>query len=189
MVKVYEFLANGFEEVEAMAPLVVLRRAGLDLKTVSISSSPYVETAHGVTMKADLCWQDVNDFDEADLLMMPGGLPGATNLNDFTPLHELLKAHHAKGKLIGAICAAPMVLGTCGLLKGRNATCYPGFEQFLTGATITHDVCTDDGDIVTAEGPAAAMTYGFQLASHFISPDALHELKSAMRYLHVMGEE
>src|SRR3712207_9556565 len=115
MAKVYEFIANGFEEVEALAPVDILRRGGVDIKTVSMTGSEYVESSHGVTVKADLQWEDA-ELSDADMLLLPGGMPGSTNLNAHEGLREALKKHHAEGKRIGAICAAPMVLAQCGIL-------------------------------------------------------------------------
>ena len=121
MAKVYEFLANGFEEVEGLAPVDILRRGGVDIKTVSVTGSEYVETSHGITIKADLTIEDA-DLSDADMLLLPGGLPGATNLRDHEGVCAALKTQAAKGGRIGAICAAPLVLGHLGLLEDRYAT-------------------------------------------------------------------
>ena len=123
MAKVYEFLANGFEEIEGLAPVDILRRGGVDIKTVSITGSEWVETSHGVTLKADLRFEDVQDFGDADMLLLPGGMPGSTHLNEHEGVRQALIAHHKAGKRIGAICAGHMVLGSLGLLNGRKATC------------------------------------------------------------------
>ena len=133
MKKVYMFLANGFEDVEALIPLDVLRRGGVDVKTVSITGSLVAESAHGVRVEADLMFETA-DVEDADLLMLPGGMPGASNLNDHEGVKEALLAQAQAGKLVSAICAAPLVLGGLGLLKGKRATCYPGFEKTLTDA-------------------------------------------------------
>ena len=117
MAKVYEFLANGFEDIEALGPVDVLRRGGLDVKTVSVSGDLMVSSAHGVQVKADMLFEDVN-FDDADLLLIPGGMPGAKNIDEHDGVRRALVAHAANEKLIGAICAGPMVLGHLGLLRG-----------------------------------------------------------------------
>ena len=135
MAKVYEFLANGFEEIEGLAPVDILRRGGVDIKTVSITGSEWVETSHGVTLKADLRFEDVKDFGDADMLLLPGGMPGSTHLNEHEGVRQALIAHHKAGKRIGAICAAPMVLASTGILNGKKATCYPGFEQYFASDT------------------------------------------------------
>ena len=131
MAKVYEFLATGFEELEALAPVDILRRGGMDVTTVSVIGSLFVESSHGVTIKADRLLEDV-DLDDADLLLLPGGMPGSKNLNAHEGVRQALLDHAAKGRLIGAICAAPMVLGSLGLLQGKRATCSPGFEIYLS---------------------------------------------------------
>ena len=128
----YVFLADGFEEVEALTPVDVLRRAGMPVKTVSITSSLLVTGAHGVTVTADLIFNSTL-FKDPAWLILPGGMPGASNLYDFDPLHGLLKNQfESKHGKIAAICASPaVVLGQMGLLKGREATCYPGFEDMM----------------------------------------------------------
>lgn len=188
MAKAYVFLADGFEIIEALAPIDILRRGGMDVTTVSIMQRREVIASKDLPVIADTTFEEVESFDDADLLAMPGGWPGADNLNKFQPLRDLLVEHHAKGKRIGAICAAPMVLGTLGLLRGKNATCFPGFEQYLEGAHITHDLITVDGTITTGEGPAAALPYGFQLLSNFATEEEVENLKETMRYKHLMGE-
>ena len=180
MAKVYEFLANGFEDIEALAPVDILRRGGVEIQTVSVSGSEYVMSAHGVTLKADVKFEEVKDFEQADLLLLPGGMPGASHLNEHEGLCRLLTAHHAQGKRIGAICAAPFVLGRLGILKGKRATCYPGFEKFLNGATYTQELCTVDGNITTGKGPAAAFIYSFRLLEQLVSREKSEEVKSGM---------
>ena len=120
MGKVYVFMANGFEDIEALAPLDILRRGGVDVVTVSITGTEFVESAHGVTMKADTTFEEAGDFADADILMLPGGMPGAANLNDHEGVCQALLQQNAKGKRIGAICAAPMVLGNLGILQGHR---------------------------------------------------------------------
>ena len=165
MAKVYQFMADGFEDIEALIPLDVMRRGGVDFKTVSITGSLLVESAHGVTMTADMLFEDA-DFSDADILMLPGGLPGATNLNDHEGVREAMKRQAESGGIVAAICAAPMVLGGIGVLKGKRATCYPGFETYLEGAEYTAELCTVDGNVVTGEGPAAAFPYAYTLLSY-----------------------
>ena len=117
MAKAYEFLANGFEDIEALAPVDILRRGGVEVKTVSISNNLMVESANGITVKADLLFDEVNDFSDADILMLPGGMPGAANLNLHEGLRKLLVKQNENGKRLGAICAAPMVLERARVLK------------------------------------------------------------------------
>ena len=185
MAKVYEFLATGFEDIEALIPLDIMRRAGIDFKTVSITGDLYVESAHGVTMKADMLIEDA-DMSDADLIMLPGGLPGATNLNAHNGVKKAIIEQNARGKMIGAICAAPMVLGGIGLLQGRRATCYPGFEKYLEGAEYTHELCTVDGNITTGEGPAAALPYAYTLLAALTDRQTADQVAEGMMYKHLM---
>lgn len=185
MAKVYEFLATGFEDIEALIPLDIMRRAGVDFKTVSITGDLYVESAHGVSIKADMLIEDA-DLSDADLIMLPGGLPGATNLNAHNGVKKAIIEQNARGKMIGAICAAPMVLGGIGLLQGRRATCYPGFEKYLEGAEYTHELCTVDGNITTGEGPAAALPYAYTLLAALTDRQTADQVAEGMMYKHLM---
>ena len=187
MAKVYEFLADGFEDIEALAPLDILRRGGVEVVTVSVMQRREVVSAHGVTMLADTVFDDCA-FDDADLLFLPGGMPGATNLNEHAGLRQLLVNQNKKGGYIAAICAAPLVLGGLGLLEKRKATCYPGFEDTLTGADYTAELVTVDGNITTGEGPAAALPFGYQLLRTLRNETIAQEVAEGMRYLHLMGE-
>ncbi len=182
---VYEFLATGFEEVEALAPVDILRRGGVEIKTVSITGQLIVESAHGVGIRADVLFEDI-DPTSADLLMLPGGLPGATNLNEHEGLRRALMAQNERGGRIAAICAAPLVLGGLGLLEGRKATCYPGFEKYMTGATYTADLCTVDGNITTGRGPAAVLPYSYALLEQFVGAEATKQVRDGMIYTQLM---
>lgn len=159
--KAYVFLATGFEEVEAIGTVDVMRRAGIDAQTVSITAERMVKGAHGVGIEADILLADA-DFADADALVLPGGMPGSNNLNDCDPLREALLNQHRQGKTIAAICAAPLVLGGLGLLKGKKATCYPSFEQTLLGAEATNEAAVVDGNIITGKGPG--LVFDFALA-------------------------
>lgn len=181
MAKVYEFLANGCEEIEALAPADILRRGGVEVITVSITASKSVETAHGVTIEADTHIAEAN-LDDADMLVLPGGMPGAKNLLECQPVCDAIVRQYERKGLIGAICAAPMVLGQLGLLEGKRATCYPGFEQYLEGATHTAEMVTEDGNIITAKGPGSAMAFGYHLLARFVPQQQVQQLKSAMIY-------
>lgn len=185
MAKVYMFLANGSEEIESLIPVDVFRRGGVEVKTVSITGSEFVEMAHGVTLKADLKFEDA-DLSDADLLMLPGGLPGATNLNEHEGVRRAMLRQYESGKLVAAICAAPMVLGSLGIVKGKRATCYPGFEKYLDGATYTHELCTVDGNIITGEGPAATLPYAYTLLAMLTTEQTAHSVAEGMMYLHLM---
>jgi len=189
MEKVYVFLANGFEDIEALAPIDVFRRGGIDVKTVSITGCEMVESAHGVSIKADMLFEAAN-LSDAGLLLLPGGMPGAANLNAHEGLKKALLAQNARGKKIAAICAAPMVLGDLGLLQGKRATCYPGFEGYLEGAVYTQELVTTDGNITTGEGPAAALPFAYRLLTDMAGEETVQTLQDQMMYTHLMeGKE
>lgn len=181
---IYTFLANGFEDVEALAPVDVLRRAGLEVTTVSINETKEVTSAHGVTMLADTLFAD-NNYDDADLLFLPGGMPGAENLDNCEPLKEALVKQNARGGRIAAICAAPFVLGKLGILSGHCATCYPGFEGILDGADYNGDVFVTDGNITTGEGPAAALPFAYELVRLLKDEATADALAEGMRFKHL----
>lgn len=185
MAKVYEFLATGFEEVEALIPLDIMRRAGVEFKTVSVTGSLTVESSHGVKIQGDMLIEDA-DFKDADLLMLPGGMPGATNLNAHEGVRKALVEQNIRGKKIGAICAAPLVLGGLGMLEGKRATCYPGFEKYLEGAEYTHELCTVDGNITTGEGPAATLPYAYKLLEALTDKKTADSIADGMMYKHLM---
>ena len=175
------FLAEGFEEIEALSTVDILRRAGLPVRTVSITSSPMVTGAHGVTVKADVVY-DATLFADPAWLILPGGMPGATNLRNFPPLEGLLKQQFESEKgMIAAICAAPaVVLGTEGLLEGRQATCYPGFEADLKGAQyIDTDVVTDD-KFVLANGPGSAVKFALAIVAKEMGEEKSQAVASGM---------
>ena len=185
--KVYQFMADGFEDIEALIPVDVLRRGGVDIKTVSINGSNIVESAHGVQMVADVLFEEVEDqLADADLLMLPGGMPGAENLNAHEGVKKALVRQFEAGKMVAAICAAPLVLGGLGILKGKRATCYPGFEGTLEGAEYTHDLWTTDGNVTTGEGPAAALPYAYSLLAMLTTEENAATVAEGMRYLHLM---
>lgn len=185
MAKVYEFLATGFEEIEALIPLDIMCRGGVEFKTVSITGNKTVEAAHGVKIGADLLFEEA-DLSDADLLMLPGGLPGATNLDMHEGLKKALVSQNDKDKMIAAICAAPLVLGRLGLLRGRRATCYPGFEKYLEGAEYTHELYTVDGNITTGEGPAATLSYAYALLASLTDRQTADSVADGMRFTHLM---
>ena len=189
MAKVYVFLADGCEDVEALIPVDVLRRGGQDVVTVSVmDDSQTVESAHGVTMIADT-WIGDCDLTDADLLLLPGGMPGASNLYACEPLRQALVDQQEEGKMIAAICASPaVVLGQMGLLQGYRATCYPGFEQLLSGAEYTGELCTVDGNIITGEGPAAAFPFAYALLAILQDEATAQQIADGMRYTHLMAE-
>ena len=178
---IYVFLATGFEDIEALAPVDIIRRAGLQVQTVSITGERVVESAHGVSIVSDLLFRDV-DFSEADMLVLPGGLPGSTNLDVCQPLTSAIKRHFETGGAIAAICAAPLVFGHLGLLQGRRATCYPGVDPELKGAIYTSTIVEQDGNIITGKGPAAAFEFGYTIVDYFLGEGASLPLRKGMIY-------
>lgn len=181
MAKVYEFLADGFEEVEALAPVDVLRRGGVEVRTVSVTGRRDVEGSHGIALRADMLFEEA-DFSGADMLLLPGGMPGSASLDMHSGLRGVLAAHAASGRFVGAICAAPMVLGRMGLLDGRRATCYPGFEKYLEGAVPTGELFTVDGNIITGKGPAASLPYAYRILSLLSGDAAAREVAEGMGF-------
>lgn len=186
MAKVYAFLATGFEDIEALIPIDIWRRGGLQVTTVSIGNERMVESAHGVRIEADACFDDI-DTGNADLLFLPGGMPGASNLHAHQGLCKALKRQAAEGKLVAAICASPaVVLAPLGLLRGKKATCYPGFEEALAESHYTAELVTIDGNITTGEGPAAAFPFGYELLAQLKGVDTADAIAEGMRYKHLM---
>ncbi len=154
---VYVFLAKGFEELEALAPVDVLRRAGVEVKTVGVTGKR-VSGSHGISVNCDITINEAV-FDDLDGIILPGGLPGATNLEADETVQKFIDYACENGKIIGAICAAPMILGHKGLLRGKNAVCYIGFEKELVGAHILDRPAVRDGNIVTGWGAGGAMDF------------------------------
>ena len=173
------FLAEGFEEMEAMFPLDIMRRGGLNVKTVSVTGNKTVISSHQVPIVADLLFEELKEED-VEMIVLPGGLPGATNLDAHAGLDKLIMSFAAAGKPLAAICAAPSVLGQAGLLNGYKATCYPGFEQFLTGATVTGDNVTVDRNITTGKGPGAAISFATAIITQIAGEEKAREVTSGM---------
>ena len=175
------FLAEGFEEIEALTAVDVLRRADIPVKTVSITSALQVTGFHGITVTADVLY-DNTLFNKAEWLILPGGMPGATNLYEYAPLQGLLRrqAEDPKGR-IAAICAAPaVVLGQLGLLKGHKATCYPGFEKLLHGAETVSAPVVADKKFVLGNGPANALHWALTIVKEAKGTEAAAQVANGM---------
>jgi len=160
--KVFLFLADGFEEIEAIAPIDILRRAEIEVVTVSISDNKLVRGAHNIFVQADSLFSET-DFSEDCLLLLPGGMPGTKNLDAHVGLKNLLKEHAENKKPIAAICAAPSILGKMGLLDGKDAICFPGFEDQLIGAVVSKDKVVKSGLITTAKAAGVAIQFALKL--------------------------
>ena len=181
MKKVYVFLADGFETVEALAPVDVMRRAGLDVVTVSIMERKEVVSAQNVPVIADELYENIA-FGDADALVLPGGGVGTDNLSAHEPLRALLVDACSRGLLVAAICAAPMVFGRIGILKGKRATCYPGCEGELYGATYTASSVEQDGNIITGCGPGVSFDFGFAIVERLCGSEIVSTLRSQMQF-------
>ena len=179
----FVFLAAGFEEIEALTAVDVLRRAGMNVQTVSITSALQVKGAHGVTVNADLIF-DNTLFNNPEWLVLPGGMPGASNLFEFGPLQGLLKSQaESENGRIAAICAAPaVVLGQLGLLKGEEATCYPGFENMLEGAIVKDQPVVVSNKFVLGNGPANALPWALSIVMEALGQEASAKVASGMLY-------
>ena len=165
MEKVCVFLADGFEEIEALTVVDMLRRANEEVVMVSIMGRKMVTGSHGISVQADALYEEM-DFAEAKLLVLPGGMPGTKHLGAFQPLTELLVEWNSQEKMIAAICAAPSVLGMNHILEGRNATCHPGFEDKLLGANWLEEEVVCDGNIITSRGMGTAIPFALALVAY-----------------------
>lgn len=184
MKRSYIFLATGFEEIEALGTLDVLRRAGMEVTAVAIHKDRLVTGAHGITAAADVVLEGT-DLSDADWLIFPGGMPGATHLAADASLMQALEAHYKKGGRIAAICASPgVVLAPLGILKGRKATAYPGFENALVenGATPTGQRVTEDGNIITGNGPSSTIPFAAAIAAATVGQEKAKEVTDGMLY-------
>ena len=164
MKRIAIFFAEGYEEIEALTVVDLCRRADIQVDMVSVTDSLTVTGAHQIPVVMDKLLADV-DFACYDMLVLPGGMPGTVNLEKVPVLMEQVKAFAAAGKYIAAICAAPSVFGHLGLLKGKTACCYPGFEEDLTGAAVTDKSCAVDGNIITARGMGCAIDFSIAIIS------------------------
>ena len=176
----YVFLADGFEEVEALTCVDVLRRAGMPVTTVSINPGLEVTGAHGVTVMADSLYDD-NDYADAEWLVLPGGIPGAPNLAACEPLCDELVARNERGGRVAAICASPaVVFAPLGIIAGRQAVCYPGMEQGIEGVNWVDGPVAVDGNVVTGNGPAAAAHFALALVAQSLDPEVAHQVAAGM---------
>ena len=176
---IYVFLAKGFEEMEALAPVDVLRRANIEVKTVGVTGKQ-VRGSHGISVTCDIVASEAV-FDNLDGIILPGGLPGTTNLEADETVQKFIDYAAENGKIIGAICAAPMILGHKGLLRGKNAVCYTGFEKELEGATISEKYVVTDGKFITAKGAGVATEFGLKIVSVLKSKELADEIGKAIQ--------
>lgn len=179
MKEICVFLADGFEEIEAITPIDILRRGELPVKTVSIMSTKTVMGAHGVPLIADITLRELKEED-VEMIVLPGGLPGAFHLAENEQLGELVTKFVKAGKPVAAICAAPIVLGRRGLLEGKTATCYPGMEEELIGAHCTGAMVEKADHLIFGKGPAAAAAFAFAILERYADASVVAGLKKGM---------
>ncbi len=177
---VYVFLANGFEETEAIAPIDILKRAGAEVVTVGVGSDR-ITGSHGITVIPDVTEQDVLLTDKVDMIVLPGGMPGTLNLEKSAAVQAAMKFCAENGKLIGAICAAPSIIGKAGLLSGKEAVCFPGFEEFLIGAKLSDKKVCTDGNYITAAGAGVAVQFGLALVKSLIGEAKADKVSASMQ--------
>lgn len=178
---VYLFLAEGFEETEAITTADVLVRGGVSVKLISVTGEKKVKGSHKFMIEADGIFEET-DFSNAELLILPGGMPGTVNLLAHKGLTELLKKQNEQGKRIAAICAAPMVLGNNMILSGKKAICYPGFEGELKNADVTDCLVVTDGNVTTSKGPATAINFGLELLKLLAGEEKADEVAKGMLF-------
>lgn len=181
MAKAMVFFATAFEEVEALTVVDLLRRANIEVDMVSIMGEKMVTGAHGITIQTDVLFEDA-DLSGADALVLPGGMPGTRNLQNHEGLKEALLKAKEQGKLLCAICAAPLVLGCNGILEGKKASCYPGFEEELLGAKVSYDAVSKDGNVITSRGLGTAIDFAGEIITALCSKEEADKIKEAVIY-------
>ena len=174
----YMYFAPGFEETEAVASLDVIRRAGIDIRTVGVGSKQ-VTGSHNITVVCDMDTEEAT-FTGLDGIILPGGMPGTVNLDESERVNEAIEFCYANGKLLAAICAAPMIPGKRGMLKGKSAVCYPGFEKYLEGAFVSDKYVVTDGNVITAKGMGSAVEFGLAIAAYFKGEAFADELRGTL---------
>lgn len=170
------FLADGFEEVEALTPWDILKRAGCDVSLVSVSGNEYVKGSHGLEVKTD-----TDKITDADLYVLPGGMPGTLGLASSKKVTDTVKKADRENKLIGAICAAPSVLGSLGILDGKKAVCFPGFEDKLTGYVKIDKKVVRDGNVITAKGMGVALEFALALTEALFGAEKAASIKTSVQ--------
>ena len=185
---VYIFLANGFEEMEALAPLDILRRGGVDVKTVSIHRDKYVTGSHKATVVADMTYDEfkaevqLDGTEENDVMIFPGGMPGTRRIAENAEIINFMRLHYAEGGALAAICAAPSILGDLGILSGRKAVCYPGFEDRLQGADVVREPVVTDGHITTSRGMGTAIAFALELVARLQDRESAGRIGTSILY-------
>lgn len=177
----FAFFAEGFEEVEALAVVDLVRRAGMEAVTVSVSDKKEVKSSHGITVTTDKLIDEI-DFSKGDMIFLPGGIPGTPNLEKCEKLTRNIREYDRQGKRLAAVCAAPSIYGKMGLLEGKKATCFPGFEKELKGAVLVDDRVVTDGNITTGRGMGTTIDLGLEIVRLFQGEKAAEELGKKVQY-------
>ena len=175
------FFANGYEEIEALTVVDLTRRAGIETWMVSITDEKAVTGSHSITVSMDKTLAEV-DFEQVDMIVLPGGMPGTLNLEACESLMEKVKEFDKAGKYISAICAAPTVFGHLGLLNGKKACCYPSMEDGLVGAEVTYESTAMADHILTSRGMGTAIDFGLQIIARFQGQDAAEDMAKKIVY-------
>ncbi len=183
MSKVCIFIATGYEEIEALTVVNLLRRAGIEISMVSISGERSVVGSHAIQVKMDKIFDEV-DFATVDMIVLPGGMPGTKNLEEHKPLMQQLDDFYEQGKMIAAICAAPSILGHRGMLQGKKACAFPGFENDLIGAEVTLNPVETVNNIITARGMGCAIDFGLAIIEKLEGKNKAEELADQIIYSH-----
>ena len=181
MSKVYVFLADGTEEVEALTAIDLLRRAKVEVVTVSVMGRKYIVSSHQISIVADEVF-GASDYMDGDMIVLPGGLPGTTHLKEHEELRDVLFSYKEAGKYLAAICAAPTVFGSNGMLEGKQAVCYPGFEEELIGATVLAQGVVTDGQFITSKGLGTAIDFSLELVRVLVSAECANQIAKAIQY-------
>jgi len=181
MSKVYVFMADGTEEVEALTVVDLLRRAKVEVVTVSVMGRKQVVTSHNIGVETDEIY-GTSDYCDGDMVVLPGGMPGTTHLKNHEELRKVLFDYKEKGKYLAAICAAPSVFGWNGMLNGRKATCYPGFEEELKGAMVLTDGVVTDGQFITSRGLGTAIDFSLELITLLVNAETAESIAKAVQY-------
>ena len=172
-------LADGFEEIEAVTIIDVLRRAGLNAVTVSVTGNRMVKGSHQIEIKADFLFEEV-DYNIGEMIILPGGMPGSKNLNEHEGLKSQIVAYHKAGKYLAAICAAPIVFGNLGILQGKRAVCYPGYETHLIGAEVRNTSYVIDDKVITGRGAGVALQFSLEIVRIMKGEEKAIQLRKAM---------
>lgn len=181
MKRIAIFFAEGYEEIEALTVVDMCRRAGIQIDMVSVTKDMEVTGAHGIEVAMDASLDDY-DFREVDMIVLPGGMPGTLNLEKSAKLMCNVDVFASSGRYVAAICAAPSILGHRGLLKGKTACCYPGFEEELAGATVTYNPCEVDGNIITARGMGCAIDFSKEIIRVLAGDEKAEEIVEKIIY-------